>query len=311
MCGLPFATRITTCGRSRRPVTVLSDNDARRIVRVARSRRQPVRFAPSTFGHRIGWLAEHSHSGFNAPRHALLAHRSADRPPLYRESIGRSSTRAARCARWPTGRVDVIALDAWWWWLLQRHDSETAHGFRSIGRDCVGAASALDFRAKPFPESRSLLSAALTRLHEERWLRRTSQHSGSAASQPSCEATTRFSTPWTAPPAAGYRRPDRERSKLMPLPLMSGRRPVNLSIRRAGTTPLKATRKPNGGRSRRSRELRAGSGGLATPREEESSESGARSPIVAAPEPPASRRRGTEPRVVAEIERQRPGPRLS
>src|SRR6185295_3020510 len=80
----------------------------------------------STFGHRIGWLAEHSHSGFNAPRHALLAHRASTRPNVYRESIGPLGHPRGALAALADARIDVTALDAYWWWLLQRHDAATA-----------------------------------------------------------------------------------------------------------------------------------------------------------------------------------------
>ena len=89
MCGLPLATRYPEVALLAAPVTALSEGD-RPTYRSVWLVRADSAFATlaSTFGHRIGWIVEHSHSGFNAPRHALLGHRSRDRASLYRESVG-------------------------------------------------------------------------------------------------------------------------------------------------------------------------------------------------------------------------------
>ncbi len=88
MCGLPLATRYPDVQPLAAPVTAISDDQPTyRSVWLVRADSAFDTLA-STFGQRIGWTVEHSHSGFNAPRHALLAHRSAARPTLYRESVG-------------------------------------------------------------------------------------------------------------------------------------------------------------------------------------------------------------------------------
>src|SRR4029077_3056687 len=75
---------------------------------------------------------EHSHSGFNAPRYALLAHRSATRLTLYRESVGPLGDPRAALAALADRRIDVTAIDAYWWWLVERHDPPAA-SFRVVG----------------------------------------------------------------------------------------------------------------------------------------------------------------------------------
>ncbi|HET7032806.1 MAG TPA: PhnD/SsuA/transferrin family substrate-binding protein, partial [Casimicrobiaceae bacterium] len=89
MCGLPLATRYPDVAPLAAPVTALSagDRPTYRSVWLVRADSAFATLA-STFGHRIGWTVEHSHSGFNAPRHTLLGHRSRDRTSLYRESVG-------------------------------------------------------------------------------------------------------------------------------------------------------------------------------------------------------------------------------
>ena len=77
-----------------------------------------------TFGSRIAWTVETSHSGFNAPRHHLLAYRSAERPRLYSESLGPAVT-PAQCLAWVTdGRADVAPMDSFALDLIARHEPE-------------------------------------------------------------------------------------------------------------------------------------------------------------------------------------------
>jgi ABC-type phosphate/phosphonate transport system substrate-binding protein len=134
MCGLPLATHYPDMRPLAAPVTVCSD-DGNATYRSQWLVRAEAAFdtLASTFGHRIGWTAEHSHSGFNAPRHALLGYRSARRPLLFSESVGPLGHPRAALAALDAGRIDITAIDAYWWWLLQRHDADAASRFRAIG----------------------------------------------------------------------------------------------------------------------------------------------------------------------------------
>ncbi len=133
MCGLPLATRYLEVQPLAAPLTACADADqpTYRSVWLVRAD-SPFDTLASTFGHRIGWTVEHSHSGFNAPRYALLAHRSAARPKLYRESIGPLGDPRSALVALADGRIDVTAIDAYWWWLFERHDPIAA-SFRVIG----------------------------------------------------------------------------------------------------------------------------------------------------------------------------------
>lgn len=92
----------------------------------------PFRTLQETFGHRIGWTVHHSHSGFNAARHHLLAFRSPDRPRLYEQSIGDLVTARAIVQAVLDGRIDVGPLDAWWHELLKLHEPEAAARLRTV-----------------------------------------------------------------------------------------------------------------------------------------------------------------------------------
>jgi ABC-type phosphate/phosphonate transport system substrate-binding protein len=121
----------------------------------------------STFGHRIGWTVEDSHSGFNAPRHALLAHRTAKRPQLYRKSAGPLRHPRGALAALGDDRIDVTALDSYWWSLLQRHDPATASRFRAIGVTASAPMPPLVCAANLPEASAQRVLAALAALHED------------------------------------------------------------------------------------------------------------------------------------------------
>ena len=169
MCGYPLATRYPHVRPLAAPVTVLADDD-RPTYRSLWLVRADSAFdtLASTFGHRIGWMAEHSHSGFNAPRHALLAHRTATRPTLYRESIGPLGHPRGALAALADGRIDVTADRR----LLvvaaatARRGRPRAHSGRSAKRRprrCRRSSA-----RRSFPDAAAQrLTAALLALHED------------------------------------------------------------------------------------------------------------------------------------------------
>jgi ABC-type phosphate/phosphonate transport system substrate-binding protein len=168
MCGLPLATRYPGVEPLAAPVTACADDDrpTYRSVWLARADSAFDTLA-STFGHRIGWTVEHSHSGFNAPRHALLAHRSAVRASLYRESIGPLGDPRAALSALDDERIEVTAIDAYWWWLLQRHDPAAAVSYRAIGETASAPMPPLVCAAGLAPSLAAALVVALEDLHED------------------------------------------------------------------------------------------------------------------------------------------------
>jgi ABC-type phosphate/phosphonate transport system substrate-binding protein len=75
-----------------------------------------------TFGGRVGYTVEDSHSGYNALRHHLLRYRRQRDGNLYRESIGPLITPRRVIDAILAGDIDVGPLDSYALDLMQRHD---------------------------------------------------------------------------------------------------------------------------------------------------------------------------------------------
>jgi ABC-type phosphate/phosphonate transport system substrate-binding protein len=85
----------------------------------------PFRRLEDTFGHRFAFTIEDSHSGYNAPRHALNRHR-ADGRPLFREIIGPLTTPRRMLEAIAERRTEVGPLDSFAYDLLCRHEPDLA-----------------------------------------------------------------------------------------------------------------------------------------------------------------------------------------
>jgi ABC-type phosphate/phosphonate transport system substrate-binding protein len=168
VCGFPLATRFPQLRPLAAPIIALAQRESPTYNSVWLVRADSAfDTLASTFGHRIGWTVEHSHSGFNAPRHALLAHRSSDRSSLFREAHGPLGHPRAALAALRDGRIDVTAIDAYWWWLLRQHDAKAASAFRAIGHTVDAPMPPLACSAElPDAESARLVTA-LAGLHQD------------------------------------------------------------------------------------------------------------------------------------------------
>jgi ABC-type phosphate/phosphonate transport system substrate-binding protein len=85
------------------------------------------------FGHRFGWMAENSQSGFNAPRAHLAKFVSASRPALFAESVGPLGTPARTLDALRAGTVDIVALDGYYLDLVRHHEPGRLAGLRRVG----------------------------------------------------------------------------------------------------------------------------------------------------------------------------------
>ena len=85
-----------------------------------------------TFGHRFGWMADNSQSGFNAPRAHLAQFSTPQRPALYAEVRGPLGTPAKALEALRAGDVDVIALDSFFLDLCRYHEPAKLSGLRCV-----------------------------------------------------------------------------------------------------------------------------------------------------------------------------------
>jgi len=134
MCGFPVALGLAPVIPLAAPVPRAPWARGRAVYRTDLIVREdaPYRTLEDTFGGRAGWTVEHSHSGFNAFRHHLLAYRTSTRPALYGEMTGNLVTARRILDGVREGRLDIGPLDAYWHLLIARHAPELTRGIRTL-----------------------------------------------------------------------------------------------------------------------------------------------------------------------------------
>jgi ABC-type phosphate/phosphonate transport system substrate-binding protein len=85
-----------------------------------------------SFGHRFGWMAENSQSGFNAPRAHLSHFIRPERGALFSEVKGPLGNPAKALEALRSGEVDVTALDGFYLDLLRHDAPEKLSGLRVV-----------------------------------------------------------------------------------------------------------------------------------------------------------------------------------
>jgi ABC-type phosphate/phosphonate transport system substrate-binding protein len=85
-----------------------------------------------TFGGRLGYTVEDSHSGYNALRHHLLPYWQQRGGRLYRESIGPLTTPRRVIEAVVAGDIDVGPLDSYALDLMQRYEPELTAQIRVV-----------------------------------------------------------------------------------------------------------------------------------------------------------------------------------
>ena len=171
MCGFPIATGIADVVPIAAPIPRAAWAEGRAVYRsdlIVRTD-APYRTLADTFDGRLGWTVTHSHSGFNALRHHLLRHRSADRPTLYAEVHGNLITarRILDCVL--DGSIDAGPLDAYWHMLIRHHLPDLTGGVRIL--ESTATAPMPAFVAAPsFPEASAIaLRQAFTAAASRTW----------------------------------------------------------------------------------------------------------------------------------------------
>ena len=119
------------------------------------------------FGHRFGWMAANSQSGFNAPRAHLSRYVSAAGPSLFAEVMGPLGAPAQALGALAEGTVDLIALDGFYLDLLRQHEPAKLAGLRCIAMTAWTPIPLLVAAPAVPPETVERLRAHLLKLHEQ------------------------------------------------------------------------------------------------------------------------------------------------
>lgn len=134
MCGWPFAERAPRLRILAAPVPSPARYGGKPVYfsdLVVRAE-SPYQSIEDTFGARVAYTVEDSHSGYNALRHHLLAYRTPARPTLYAERIGPLVTPKRVLEAIREGDADIGPVDSYAHDLLRAHDPEAASGVRVI-----------------------------------------------------------------------------------------------------------------------------------------------------------------------------------
>jgi ABC-type phosphate/phosphonate transport system substrate-binding protein len=120
-----------------------------------------------TFGGRLAWTIESSHSGYNALRHHLLRYRTRERPRLYAETVGPLVSPIRALQSVVDGAADVAPLDSMCLDILRRHAPGRVAGLRVI--ETTEAAPAPPLVASPGADADACarMSRALQSAHED------------------------------------------------------------------------------------------------------------------------------------------------
>lgn len=139
MCGFPVALGLAPVIPLAAPIPRAPWARGRAVYRTDLIVREnaPYRTLEDTFGGRAGWTVAHSHSGFNAFRHHLLAYRTPARPALYGEMTGNLITARNVLDGVREGRLDVGPLDAYWHLLIARHAPQLTRGIRVLASTAI------------------------------------------------------------------------------------------------------------------------------------------------------------------------------
>ena len=125
----------------------------------------PYRTLEDTFGGCIAYSIEHSHSGYNAARFHLLAHRRPDRRALYSKVLGPLHRQLPVIDAVLDGRADVGPVDAYGLDLLRRHGSERAARVRVVATTLEAPSAPLVASPGVDGETRRRLTEALLAAH--------------------------------------------------------------------------------------------------------------------------------------------------
>ncbi|MBN8942165.1 MAG: PhnD/SsuA/transferrin family substrate-binding protein [Rhizobiales bacterium] len=171
MCGYPIALKLADVTPIAAPIPDASWAEGRAVYRsdlIVRAG-SPFQTLADTFGGRLGWTVEHSHSGFNALRHHLLKFRTPERPKLYGAVIGNLVTARRVLDEVLAGTIDVGPLDAYWHRLIARERPELVAGIRVIDATALAPVPAFVASGAAPIEHVEALREAFAQAHARSW----------------------------------------------------------------------------------------------------------------------------------------------
>ncbi len=171
MCGYPIALELAPVQPIAAPIPRASWAAGHAVYRTDLIVREdaPYRQLEETFGGRAGWTVAHSHSGFNALRHHLLAYRTPQRPTLYREMVGNLVTARNVLDAVRERRIEVGPLDAYWHMLIARHAPRLCQGVRVLSSTALAPIPAFVAAADVPAAVVARLRAAFTSAARQPW----------------------------------------------------------------------------------------------------------------------------------------------
>lgn len=171
MCGYPIALQLAPVQPIAAPIPQAPWAAGRAVYRTDLIVREdaPYERLEETFGGRAGWTVAHSHSGFNAFRHHLLAYRTPQRRRLYREMVGNLVTARNVLDAVRERRIDVGPLDAYWHMLIARHAPKLCEGVRVLSSTALAPMPAFVAAADTPAAVVARLRAAFTSAASRPW----------------------------------------------------------------------------------------------------------------------------------------------
>ena len=168
MCGYPYMLRADRPALLASPVPRLARYGGRPAYLTDFIVRADTPFATleDTFGRRFAYSTEHSHSGYNAARHHLLAYRAGARPALFGAVKGPYVRQRAVIQAVLDGEADVTAIDGYAHDLLRRHDPTVTAQLRVVATTKPAPSPPLVASPAMSAPERERLAAALVSAHE-------------------------------------------------------------------------------------------------------------------------------------------------
>lgn len=161
MCGWPLARRVADVTIVAAPIPAEPRAGGRPVywTDLVVRHDSPFRTIEDTFGHRLAFTTDDSHSGFNAVRRFLMGHVRPGGAPLYGAHVGPLVTPRRSLESVIEGKADVAPLDSYAHALLRRDAPELARQVRTV-------ASTEPTPIPPLVASRGTDPAAIAALRE-------------------------------------------------------------------------------------------------------------------------------------------------